>query len=185
MWPISSSRCGICSRRCMSEKRAPWRLLAGLHRRRGEAVEAELRQALRELQSLEDALDSQREQRAQRLQQCEQQAQQQAQLIAAPRLCIASWLEGERHREDLARQLHAAEQALQQAQNACEAQQEQVAAVRRRLARHTSQAEQYQERADRLARQCAEQRELAEDEEIAEAVVARARLHPGMRAGRR
>ena len=25
----------------MSEKRAPWRLLAGLHRRRGEAVEAD------------------------------------------------------------------------------------------------------------------------------------------------
>jgi chromosome segregation ATPase len=169
----------------MSEKRAPWRLLAGLHRRRGEAVEAELRQALRELESLEDALHAQREQRAQRQLQCEQRAQQQAQLSAAPRLCIASWLEGERHREDLARQLQAAEQALQRAQDACDAQQEQIAGVRTRLARHNSQAEQYQQRADRLARQCAEQRELAEDEEIAETVVARARLHQGMRAVRR
>ncbi|KLD76643.1 type III secretory pathway component [Xanthomonas hyacinthi] len=168
----------------MSERRAPWRLLADLHRRRGEATQAQLREALHELQSLEDSLQGCAQQQALLLQRCGDRAQQQAQLSAAPRMCIASWLDGERHREELDRQLRGAEQALERAQQACDAQQAQLAQVRARLARHTRQAQQYQARADRLERQRAEQRELAEDEEIAETIVARARLDAGERARR-
>ncbi|MFC6839780.1 type III secretory pathway component [Xanthomonas theicola] len=159
-------------------------LLAALQRRRGETAQAQLRQALGELQSAQDAVQACRGRHAQLQQRCDEQMRRQAWLSAAPRLCIASWLDGERHREDLGRQLGAAQQVLERAQLACAAQQEQVAAARARWARHMRQAQQYRMRADLLERQRAERRELAEDEEAGETAAARMRLHAGVRARR-